>query len=208
MKNFLIQLRGKRTFCTTNGLWDELPLQQIFETSMTVKRPSDSLTTMTQLVMPNDTNILGKLFGGKLLHWMDVVGALAASKHCRHVSVTAAANNISFKEPVDLGETVTLIAKVVRAFNTSMEVYIEVYAEKLTDGIKRKCNDAYFTYVALDDDKKPAKVPELQPLTSDEQILFDKSLIRKQLKLLMADKIVLKDAPELQEKIKEWQSEI
>lgn len=201
-------IRAKSIHLNTSGLGIDYLCAKFSKQAMSVKRPSDSLTTMTQLVMPNDTNILGKLFGGKLLHWMDVVGALAASKHCRHVAVTAAANNISFKEPVDLGETVTLIAKVVRAFNTSMEVYIEVYAEKLTDGIKRKCNDAYFTYVALDDNKKPARVPELQPLTSDEQMLFDKSLIRKQLKLLMADKIGLKDAPELQEKIKEWQSEI
>ncbi|MCB0736375.1 MAG: acyl-CoA thioesterase [Bacteroidetes bacterium] len=175
---------------------------------MSVKRPSDSLTTMTQLVMPNDTNILGKLFGGQLLHWMDVVGALAASKHCRHVAVTAAANNISFKEPIELGETVTLVAKVVRSFNTSMEVYIEVFAEKLTEGISRKCNDAYFTYVALDDNKRPTKVPDLQPLTSDEQELFDKSLIRKQLKLLMAKKIKLSQAPELQQQIKKWETEV
>jgi acyl-CoA hydrolase len=171
---------------------------------MNIKRPSDSITTMTNLVMPNDTNIVGNLFGGKLMEWMDICGALSAARHSKHVCVTASVNNISFKQPIHLGETVTLVARVVRAFNTSMEVYIEVYAEDIRKGTKRKSNDAYFTYVAIDDDHKTVKVPVIQPLSSEEQELFELSLIRRQLKLLMADKITLKDAPELQAQVMEW----
>lgn len=171
---------------------------------MKIKRPSDSITTMTNLVMPNDTNIVGNLFGGKMMEWMDICGALSAARHSRNVSVTASVNNISFKEPIHLGETVTLIARVVRSFNTSMEVYIEVYAENIRKGTKRKANEAYFTYVAIDEDHQKVTVPNIHPLSKEEQELFELSLIRKQLKLLMADKITLKDAPELQEQVMEW----
>ena len=171
---------------------------------MKIKRPSDSITTMTNLVMPNDTNIAGNLFGGKMMEWMDICGALSAARHSKHVSVTASVNNISFKEPIHLGETVTLVARVVRSFNTSVEVYIEVYAENIRKGTKRKANEAYFTYVAIDEDHKKVTVPTIHPLSKDEQELFELSLIRRQLKLLMADKITLKDAPELQEQVMEW----
>lgn len=174
---------------------------------MNIKRPSDSITTMTNLVMPNDTNIVGNLFGGKLMEWMDICGALSAARHCKQVAVTASVNNISFKEPIHLGETVSLVARVVRSFNTSMEVYIEVYAENIRKGTKRKSNDAYFTYVAVDENYKTVKVPAIQPLSAEEQELFELSLIRKQLKLLMADKITLKDAPELQKQVMDWLGE-
>lgn len=196
------------------NLWGKLAFslgeQSIFAASfsiMKIKRPSESITTMTNLVMPNDTNIVGNLFGGTLMKWMDVCGALAAARHAKKVCVTASVNNISFKQPIHLGETVSLIAKVVRAFNTSMEVYIEVYAENIKTDTQRKCNDAFFTYVAVDDDYKTVKVPGIQPLTGDEQELFELALIRRQLKLLMADKITLADAPELQKQVEEWLSE-
>ncbi|MBI3141967.1 MAG: acyl-CoA thioesterase [Bacteroidetes bacterium] len=171
---------------------------------MEIKRPSDSITTMTNIVMPNDTNIVGNLFGGTLMQWMDICGALAAARHSRNVCVTASVNNISFAKPIHLGETVTLISRVVRAFNTSMEVYIEVYAEDVRVGQKRLCNDAYFTYVAMDSDYKTVKVPAIQPLSDDEKGLFELSLLRRQLKLLMAEKIQLRDAPELKKQMEDW----
>ena len=174
---------------------------------MQIKRPSDSLTTMTNLVMPNDTNIVGNLFGGTLMNWMDLCGAMAAARHAKHICVTASVNNISFRKPIHLGETVTLLAKVVRAFNTSMEVHIDVYAEDLKTDVKRKCNEAYFTYVAVDDHYKTVKVPGIMPLSEDEKELFERSLITRQLKLMMAEKINLGQAPELKAQVEEWLEE-
>src|SRR5438046_1325121 len=89
---------------------------------MESKRPADSQTVMNELVMPNDTNVLNNLMGGRLLHWMDICSATAAHKHARTVCVTAAVNNVSFNEPIKLGNLVTLQARCVRAFNTSIEV--------------------------------------------------------------------------------------
>lgn len=171
---------------------------------MNIKRPSDSLTIMTELVMPNDTNIVGNLLGGRLLHWMDICAAIAAQKHCKHVAVTASVNNVSFQTPIKLGDTVSLLAKVVRAFNTSMEVHIEVWAENLVKGTKLKSNDAFFTFVAIDNEGKPIKIPAIQPLSDDEQELYEQSLIRRQLKLLMANKLKLDKAPELKAQIEGW----
>lgn len=174
---------------------------------MSVKRPTDSLVTMTELVMPNDTNTVGNLFGGRLMHWMDISGALSAAKHSGYVCVTASVNNISFRVPIELGEVVTLIARVVRSFNTSMEVHIEVYKENLKVRDKIKCNEAYFTYVAIDENKKPSLVDEIQPLSDEESLHYVQALIRRQLKLLMAGKIKLEEAPELQNQINEWEKD-
>lgn len=172
---------------------------------MNLKRPSDSLTTMNEMVLPNDTNMLNNLMGGRLLHWMDICAAISAQKHAGCVSVTAAVNNVSFAHPIKLGQVVTLISKVVRAFNTSMEVHIEVWCEDLTSRTKKKCNEAYLTFVALDGQGGKVKVPEIQPLTEDEVKLFDAALIRRQMKLLMAGKISLENAPELKAQFEEWQ---
>ncbi|MFZ9755839.1 MAG: acyl-CoA thioesterase, partial [Bacteroidia bacterium] len=98
-----------------------------------VKQPSESLTTMTELVLPNDTNTLNNLMGGKMLHWMDICAAIAAQKHSLHTLVTASVDSVSFKESIRLGDVVSLTAYVTRAFNSSMEVFIEVYAQSIPD---------------------------------------------------------------------------
>src|ERR1019366_819291 len=100
------------------------------------------VAVQTQIVMPNDTNTLGNLFGGKLLQWMDVVASIAAHRHSRRVVVTAAVNNVAFKNPINHASIVTLEAKVSRAFNSSMEIYIDVWVEEHVTGNKIKCNEA------------------------------------------------------------------
>src|SRR5260370_34778252 len=93
------------------------------------KFPGESFTSMTELVLPNDTNTLNNLMGGRLMHWMDIVSAIAAQKHCNRVVVTASVENISFRSPIQLGNVVTLREKVTRAFSSSVEVILEVDAE-------------------------------------------------------------------------------
>lgn len=119
------------------------------------KYPRESLVSMTELVLPNDTNTFNNLMGGRLMHWMDIVSAISAQKHSNHVVVTASVDNISFKSPIQLGNVVTLKAKVTRSFNTSMEVKIEVVAEDIPADKKMESNLAYFTFVALDKDGRP-----------------------------------------------------
>ncbi|HQW00792.1 MAG TPA: acyl-CoA thioesterase, partial [Bacteroidia bacterium] len=104
--------------------------------ALKAKSPQESLTINTELVLPNDTNTLGNLMGGRLLHWMDIAAAISAHRHCGRIVVTASVNNVSFNQPIKLGEVVTLHAKVSRAFNSSMEVFIDVWVENNTTGQK------------------------------------------------------------------------
>ncbi|RYE19256.1 MAG: acyl-CoA thioesterase, partial [Sphingobacteriales bacterium] len=112
---------------------------------MKPKTPKDSLTVMNELVLPNDTNPLHNLMGGRLLHWMDIAAAIAAQKHCNRVVVTASVDNVSFQKPVKLGDVITVEAKVTRSFNTSMEVKLEVWGQNIPSGTHFKCNEAYYT---------------------------------------------------------------
>jgi len=152
---------------------------------------------MTELVLPNDTNVLFNLRGGKLLHWMDIAAAIAAQKHSNCTVVTASVDNVSFENPIKLGNVVTIQAKVTRAFTTSMETFIEVWAENLQEGTKIKANEAYYTFVALDKVGKPVKVCSLIPETAEEKDKFDKAKRRRELRLVLAGKIKPEDAPEL-----------
>ena len=161
------------------------------------KHPRESLVSMTELVLPNDTNTFNNLMGGRLMHWMDIVSAIAAQKHSNNVVVTASVDNISFKSPIQLGNVVTLKAKVTRSFNTSMEVKIEVEAEDVPSDKKVDSNLAYFTFVALDKDGHPTSVPEVVPETEDEKAQFDGALRRRQLRLILAQRMNPKDANEL-----------
>lgn len=162
-----------------------------------IKKPADSLTIMNELVLPNDTNTLNNLMGGKLLHWMDIASAIAAQKHSNSIVVTASVDSVSFKESIQLGNVVTLEAYVTRAFNTSMEVYIEVFAQNIPRGEKYKCNDAYYTFVALDSRNNPVAVPALEPETEAEKIKYDGALRRRQVRLVLAGKLKPDDALEL-----------
>ncbi len=152
---------------------------------------------MTELVLPNDTNTLNNLMGGRLMHWMDIVSAISAQKHCNNIVVTASVDNISFRHPILLGNVVTLRARVTRAFNTSVEVRIDVDAEDIPSGKKIDSNSAYFTFVAVDAEGKPVRVPEVEPETADEKALYDGALRRRQLRLILGGRMNPQDANEL-----------
>jgi len=164
---------------------------------MKAKYATDSFTIMTELVLPNDTNVLFNLRGGKLLHWMDIAAAIAAQKHSNCTVVTASVDNVSFENPIKLGDVVTIEAKVTRAFNTSMETFIEVWAENYKDQTKIKANEAYYTFVALDKKGKPTKVSPIIARTSEEKRSYDLALRRRELRLVLAGKIKPEEAPEL-----------
>jgi acyl-CoA hydrolase len=164
---------------------------------MESKKAAESLIIMTELVLPNDTNIFGNLMGGRLMYWMDIAAALSAQKHCNAPVVTASVDNISFENPVKLGNVVHIQASVSRAFNTSMEVHMKVWGEDLKKRIKYKSNEAYYTFVSLDDAGQPQAVPQLIPETADEKRLFDGALRRRQLRLILGGKMHPDDAIEL-----------
>jgi len=164
---------------------------------MQTKKPSDSLTVMTEIVLPNDTNVFGSLMGGRLMYWMDIAAAIAAQKHCNAPVVTASVDNISFENPIKLGNTVHIEAKVSRAFTTSMEVHLKVWGEDFQQQYKYKSNEAYYTFVALDPNRKPRTVPQLVPETQDENRLFEGALRRRQVRLILGGKMNPNDAVEL-----------
>lgn len=165
--------------------------------SAKTKTPKESLAVITEMVLPNDTNTLGNLMGGRLLHWMDIASAIAAHRHCGRVVVTASVNNVSFNQPIRLGEIVTMEAKVSRAFTSSMEVFIDVWVENNTTGEKKKCNEAIYTFVAVDQMGNPINVPSLVPETEDEKKRYDGALRRRQLSLILGGKMKPDEATEL-----------
>src|ERR1700745_1727529 len=165
--------------------------------SIKPKYAHESLTVTTELVLPNDTNGLGNLLGGRLLQWMDTTSAIAAHRHCKRVVVTATVNNVSFREPIKLGSIVTLEAKVSRSFSTSMEVFIDVWVEDSVTGVRKKSNEAIYTFVAIDQNGSPLPVPELIPETEEEITRFEGALRRKQLALILAGKMKPDEATEL-----------
>ena len=161
------------------------------------KTPKESLVSMTELVLPNDTNTLNNLMGGRLMHWMDIVSAISAQKHANRIVVTASVDNISFKHAIQLGHVVTLKAKVTRSFNSSMEVRIDVEAEDVPAGKKIESNSAFFTFVAMDELGNPVPVPEVEPETDEERALYESALRRRQLRLILGGRMNPNDATEL-----------
>ncbi len=161
------------------------------------KYARESAVIMTEMVLPNDTNTLNNLMGGRLMHWMDIVSAIAAQKHSNSMVVTASVDNVSFGKPIQLGNVVTLKAQVTRAFNSSMEIHIEVSAEDVPLGKKIESNRAFFTFVAVDTSGKPQAVPEVIPETEEEQELYDSALRRRELRLVLAKRMKPEDASEL-----------
>lgn len=164
---------------------------------MVGKTPKESATVMTEIVLPNDTNTLHNLRGGKILHWMDIASAIAAGKHSNAVVVTASVDNVSFENPIKLGDVVTITAKVTRTFNTSMETHIEVWAENLPSQTRYKCNEAYYTFVALDSNGKPKTSTPLLPETETEKKMYDSALARRELRLVLAGRMKMIDTKEL-----------
>ena len=161
------------------------------------RTPDQTLAVNTEIVLPNDTNTLGNLMGGRLLHWMDVIAAVAATRLCKRVVVTASVNNVFFKRPIKLGAIVTLEAKVSRSFSSSMEIIIDVFVEDRTTSKKIEAGRAIYTFVAVDQLGNPIQVPVILPQTDQEKERYDAALRRKQLSLILAEKMDPNDATEL-----------
>lgn len=152
---------------------------------------------MNEWVLPNDTNTFGNLMGGRLMYWMDIAAGMAAAKHCSAPCMTASVDNLSFKNPIKLGNIVHIEAKVTRAFNTSMEIHLRVWGEDSIHQYKYESNEAYFTFVALDPNGRPRKVPAIIPETDEENLLYDGALRRRQVRLILGGKMKPDDANEL-----------
>src|SRR5580693_8588735 len=135
---------------------------------------------MTEIILPNDTNTLGNLLGGRLMHFIDLTGAMAAFRHSRTHVVTAAMDHIDFIRPVHLGDLLTLKSSVNRAFNTSMEVGVKVWAENTRSGEQLHVASAYLVFVAIDKEGRRQKVPELIPETPDELRRYADALLRRE----------------------------
>lgn len=164
---------------------------------MKAMKAADTLSISTKVVLPNDTNTLGNLFGGQLLAWMDVIASVAAHRHCKRVVVTASVNNVSFQKPINHASIVTLEAKVSRAFNSSMEIFVDVFVEDNLTGAREKCNEAIYTFVAIDQNGSPLPVPELIPETEEEKKRYEGALRRRQLSLILGGRMKPDDATEL-----------
>ncbi len=164
---------------------------------MNARPIADSYAETTHLVLPNDTNTLGNLMGGQLLKWLDIACAISAHRHCKRVVVTVAVNHVSFDRPIKLGDFVTIRSHVSRAFSTSMEVWADVWVEDQQTGEKIPCNNAIYTFVAVDNTGRPLKVAEALPGNELEQKRFDGALRRRQLRLILGGKMKAEDATEL-----------
>ncbi len=164
---------------------------------MDTKTPNDSLTVLTDLVLPGETNYLDNLFGGELLARMDRACSIAARRHSRRIVVTASVNHVAFNKIVPMGSVVTVQAKVSRAFKSSMEIYADVWIDDRKSGETIKVNEGIYTFVAVDETGTPVRVPQIEPETELEKERFEGALRRKQLSLLLAGKIKPNDATEL-----------
>ncbi len=162
------------------------------------KKVADSKTIMTEMVMPNDTNPMGNLMGGNLMKWMDIVAAICAGKHCQAQVVTVSVDHVSFQKPIKQGDIITLEARATRAFNTSVEIFVEVFASNMKGENPRRCNDAYLTFVALSDaDNTPIPVPKVIPLSGEELKQYDEADRRRELRLILSGKMKPEDSKHL-----------
>ncbi len=164
---------------------------------MDAKTPKESLTILTDLVLPGETNSLDNLFGGELLARMDRASSIAARRHCRQIVVTATVNHVAFTKAVPVGSVLTIEAKVSRAFTSSMEIFVDVWMEDRESGEKTKVNEGIYTFVAVDQTGTPIKVPQIIPETELEKNRYDGALRRKQLSLVLSNKMKPSDATEL-----------
>lgn len=142
------------------------------------KPVSASEAVMTELVLPNDTNLLGNLLGGRLMHWIDIAGAMAASRHSNRIVATVAVDSLDFRHPARMGELVILKAKLVWVGKSSMEAVVCAYAENIRTGNTILTNKARLTFVALDDNGKPTPVPRLIPETEAEKRDYEEAEAR------------------------------
>lgn len=153
------------------------------ENSGEEKRVADSATEMVQLVLPNDTNMFGNLLGGALMHWIDIVGAIVANRHCRKPLVTASMEGLDFHYPVRLGSLVVLKGRLHYAGKSSMEVGVEVYSENGLTGERVHTSSAILTYVAIDIKGQPVPVPKLILMDDEDRRYHEEALERRKRRL-------------------------
>lgn len=164
------------------------------------KTVAASYTTMTQLVMPNDTNPLHNLMGGNLMRWMDIAAGICSGKHCEAHVVTASVDHVSFHQPIKMGDVVTISAQVTRAFTTSVEIFVEVFTTNIKGGSPQKSNHAFFTFVALEDDThKPKRIPAVIPLSESEQTLYKAASRRREIRLILSGRMKPEEATEVKD---------
>ena len=147
------------------------------------KRVADSRTSITELVLPNDANTYGNVLGGKVMHLMDLAGAVAAHRHCRKTVVTVSVDSLRFLHPVKVGELMLMDAVVTRAFHTSMEVQVEVRSEDLLTGEQRRTCSGFLTFVAIDEDGRPTAVAPVIPETTEEFQRYEAAQNRRERRL-------------------------
>ena len=162
-----------------------------------IKDCKDTKITISEMVLPNHTNNLDTLFGGKLMYWMDMAAAICAHKNTKKISVTASVDNITFKSPIFKGDIVTITAYITRVFNTSMEIFIEASSQNSISQKSVICNSAFFTFVTLNNGRKPVKSIDVKPKSKEEKKLYDGALRRRQLRLILAGKMKPEEADEL-----------
>ncbi|MBZ5563752.1 MAG: acyl-CoA thioesterase [Acidobacteriia bacterium] len=150
------------------------------------KTVAESTADMIEVVLPNDANPLGNILGGKVMHLIDIAGAIAAHRHCRSLVVTASVDNLDFIHPIRVGQLIVLRSRITRAFHTSMEAEVKVFLEDYLTGERRQTSSAFVTYVALDSAGKPKEVPPLVPRTVKEKRRYREALERRRLRLSMA----------------------
>lgn len=143
------------------------------------KIPSESITIKTEVVCPNDTNPMNILQGGRLIEWMDIAAAVCAQTHAGKICVTASINQIDFNAAARVGDIITIHACITRAFNSSMEIFVHAFARQVTAGKKYLISEAYFTFVALDENGKAAQVTAVKPVTALQKKQYNEAEKRK-----------------------------
>lgn len=150
-----------------------------FERYMRKKSATASEVIMTEVVCPNDANPMGFLQGGRLVQWMDIASAVAAQIHAGRICVTAGIDHVSFKAPVKVGDIVTIKAKITRVFNSSMEIYVQAYAQKVYAQKSQLINEAFFTFVTLDEKENQKTIPAIKPRSKEDKRLYQAALERR-----------------------------
>jgi len=151
-----------------------------------LKTVADSFTETVEIVLPNDANSLGNILGGKVMHLIDVTGAISARRHCRTLVVTASVDNLDFVLPIKVGQLIILRAFVTRAFKTSLEVEVNVFLEDGVTAVRRQTSSAFVSYVGGDGEGRPTNVPPIVPETAEEKRRFREALVRRRRRLALA----------------------
>ena len=144
---------------------------------------SASRTEMVEVVLPQDANVLGNALGGRVMHLVDMVGAIAALRHCRAAVVTASVDHIDFRNPIQVGELIILKSSVNRAFHTSVEVGVKVFSENPLTVKRQHTTSAYLTFVALDEKRQPKAVPAVLCETKEDRRRYREALARRKTRL-------------------------